>query len=320
MLKKSIFIVAMLVSSASYGACSTSEGIELCFDLSDPDLSKVLTDKSELADIDGDEINDIIKVDPESNELMIYLGRECSGDVSSQCFRQPHFTGILNNKGFLVKDVSGDGKADLTVRTSTDQIQVYAQPGPVLDDGTREGEEQIISLHGTYGLTNDSYTATNQGNEHPQYVAQAFDGFTNTYIPGERWLKPNEPQRPLGISYTYQTKYINTDSEWIGIEYPDGKQASVNSFQLYDYGDSQNYTVNFVSLEYSIDGVNFKTYHAKALSNSIVINISGQRKTSVILDSPTPFASHFRLKMHRSFQKYFILNELVLRGWVKAAE
>lgn len=311
MIRQVLIGAALMASSAAYGACSVSEGIELCFDLADPDLSKVLTDKSELADINGDEINDIIKVDPESNELMIYLGRECSGDISSQCFRQPHFTGILNNKGFLVKDVSGDGKADLTVRTSTDQIQVYAQPGPVLDDGSRSGEGGIISFIGTYGLTEESYTA--QSILLNSRLERAFNGYGGS---GRVLDGNNSGVYQYGLE-PYEADYYDRtpDDQWITVEYL-GK-ASVRSYEIYGAGVG---VAGFISLETSNDGVNYIIHHAiRATIHRSCLSVS-KCVSTINLNKPTPFAKYIRLVIHQSAQSKLTIDELLLKGWVKAAE
>jgi hypothetical protein len=313
-MKKMLLAASLLLASTmSYGACSTSEGIELCFELSDPDLSKVLTDKSELEDVNGDGINDIIKVDSESNELMIYLGRECSGDISTHCFRQPHFTGILNNKGFLVKDVSGDGKADLTVRTEDDVIMVYAQPGPILDDGSRSGEAGYISILGTWGLTANHYeaNATSDGTYHgkPYTADSAFDGFIEDNSPITEAISPSE----LGAGrWRGDNINHNASQPWVQINfhYP----SSANQILFFGAG-----LTGPVTVKYSYDGEEFfdhATVYAKNISTSSYSSAKGHSF------EPTPFVKHIRVVFRHMSESntgiwYPFVKDMQLKGWVK---
>jgi hypothetical protein len=317
-MKKMLLAASLiLASSVSYGACSTSEGIELCFDPDDSNLSKVLTDKEELVDIDGDGIHDVVKVDPTSKELLVYLGRECSGDVSALCYRQPHYTGIINNKGFLVKDLSGNCKADITVRTEDDKIAVWTQPsesgGGRSDDQFRSGDPYYVSILNTFGLTDESYTTFGMSSTPPYGKAPrasgAFDGYKDQGTRYVQALRSSITLSPAAEGFTSSWYSDSTTVKpWAQVKF--NSPTSLNSLEVRGWPSGFEY----LTVKYSNDGVNF-TEHQSGFLNGVDLEF----------DKPSPFVNYARIYFRNAtFEKspplrapIVAVNDLQFKGWVK---
>ncbi len=303
-MKKISLISSLLLLSLQVQAdCTLSDGINLCLDEVNPDLSKVLTASKQVGDLNGDGFEDLIKKENAQgidSRIVVYLGKACgSGAGSSACFSAPHMTSIYPIKGFEVADLDADGDDDLVVRDGLDQIKVYSFGELPIDP------PEVVSLLGTHGLTLSSYTASSLYPGSPEgyrYVG-AFDGYRYN---GSSPIVP-VPGARQGYG-TWTSKSGNTTNQWLKVAF--ATATSVSSFTIYAKTAYEERLPKNVTIQVSNDGVNFTDHESLTLQPIAVQTIT--------LSDATPYANYFRLYMHdaQTGASHIQIDELLLSGWV----
>ncbi|OMH30322.1 hypothetical protein [Motiliproteus sp. MSK22-1] len=304
----SVILLSIFIAQPAYSNCTTTDGHELCFEASSPSLSSTLIESSQVGDINGDGVLDLVRKESSGgvdDRIVIYLGTECTiGLESSLCFETPHETAIFDIKGFSVRDIDGDGNADIEVRTATDNIQVYLQRLTVEKPNT---PSEFVSLLGTNSLTAASYTASSTYSDGSSGYepAGSFDGYR---FKGSVGIVPEAISERYG--YGTWTSFVNSNAnQWLNIEF--SINTMVESFEIFSKSGYAMRLPKDITIQYSMDGINYTDHES-----FIIQEVDSQ---VIMLSTPTPFVKHFRIFMHNNHgvNAYLQVDEILLKGWLQ---